>query len=298
MEKQYSTGTKVFAMMGLLLTTLIWGGSFVVMKNSVDTLAPTFLLAVRFTMAAVGLFLVFHGKMKRFSKESLRNGLVLGVFLELSYLFQTYGIKYTTASKNAFITTLYVIIVPFLYWVVSKKRPGVQSMVAAALAVTGLGLLTLDGDKGVNIGDLLTLCGGFCFAFHMIFIDRYTEKQDPIVLTMVQIAFVGVSNWFLAPVLDGAGAYNFRALADEDMILGLLFLSVFCTTIAFSLQNVCQKYLSANTSSLFLSTEAVFGTIFSVVFLKEVLSGKMILGCVLMFSAVMISELHIKKQER
>lgn len=298
MEKQYSTGTKVFAMMGLLLTTLIWGGSFVVMKNSVDTLAPTFLLAVRFTMAAVGLFLVFYGKRKHFSKESLRNGLVLGVFLELSYLFQTYGIKYTTASKNAFITTLYVIIVPFLYWVVSKKRPGVQSMVAAALAVTGLGLLTLDGDKGVNIGDILTLCGGFCFAFHMIFIDRYTEKQDPIVLTMVQIAFVGVSNWFLAPVLDGAGAYNFRALADEDMILGLLFLSVFCTTIAFSLQNVCQKYLSANTSSLFLSTEAVFGTIFSVVFLKEVLSGKMILGCVLMFSAVMISELHIKKQER
>jgi len=297
MEKQYSTGIKVLAMMGLLLTTVIWGGSFVVMKNSVDTLTPTFLLAVRFTMASITMVIVFHKKIAEMNKESFKCGLILGVFLEFSYLFQTYGIKYTTASKNAFITALYVIIVPFLYWFFSKKKPAVKSIAAAVMAVCGLALLTLDGDKGVNIGDVLTLMGGFCFAFHMIFIDRYTEKHDPIFLTMIQILFVGVINWFTVPIFDGFGAYDFHALADRDMIFGLLFLAIFCTTIAFSLQNVCQKYLSANTSSLFLSTESVFGTIFSVIFLKEVLSGRMITGCVLMFSAVILSELHVKKQE-
>ena len=297
MEKQYNTGTKVLSMMGLLLATLIWGGSFVVMKNSVDTLTPTFLLAVRFTMATVTMLVVFSKKIKMCNRGSLHSGLILGVFLELSYLFQTYGIKYTTASKNAFITTLYVIIVPFLYWIISKRRPETKSMIAALMAVIGLGFLTLDGDKGVNIGDILTLFGGLCFAFHMIFIDKYTENHDPIFLTMVQIAFVGLCNWFLVPVLDGMSGYNFAALADRDMILGLVFLAVFCTTIAFSLQNLCQKYLSANTSSLLLSTESVFGTVFSVIFLKEVLSGRMILGCVLMFAAVILSELHITKQE-
>ena len=298
MDKQYGTGTKVLAMMGLLLATLIWGGSFVVMKNSVDTLTPTFLLAVRFTMASITMLLVFYKKLRYSSRESLRCGLILGVFLELSYLFQTYGIKYTTASKNAFITTLYVIIVPFLYWIFSKRRPENKSFAAAIIAVIGLGLLTLDGDRGVNQGDILTLFGGLCFAFHMIFIDKYTEKHDPIFLTIIQIAFVGAVNWLLVPVLDGVEAYNFHALLDRDMILGLLFLALFCTTIAFSLQNIGQKYLSANTSSLLLSTESVFGAIFSVIFLKEVLSGKMILGCVLMFAAVVLSEIQLKKTGR
>lgn len=297
MEMQYKTGTKILSMMGLLLTTLIWGGSFVVMKNSVDALTPTFLLAVRFTIAAITSLIVFHKKINMCTKDSLRCGLILGAFLELSYLFQTYGIKYTTASKNAFITTLYVIIVPFLHWIISKRRPKTKSIIAALMAVIGLGLLTLDGDKGVNIGDILTLFGGLCFAFHMIYIDKYTEKHDPVFLTMVQISFVAVSNWILVPVWDGVSGYDFAALADRDMILGLLFLAVFCTTIAFLLQNVCQKYLSANTSSLFLSTEAVFGTVFSVIFLKEFLSERMMFGCVMMFAAVILSELHIKRQE-
>lgn len=295
METQYKTRTKVLAMMGLLSATMIWGGSFVVMKNSVDILAPTFLLALRFTLATAVMVLVFHKKLKHLNHESLKCGVILGVFLGLSYLFQTYGIKYTTASKNAFITALYVIIVPFLNWFISKKKPTWKNLIAAVIAVTGLAFLTLDGDKGINIGDLFTLGGSFCFAFHMIYIDRYTEKHDPIFLTMVQIAVVALMNWILVPVFDGVKGYSFHLLANMDLIMGLLFLSIFCTTIAFVLQNVGQKYLSANTSSLLLSTESVFGTICSVIFLHEVLSGRMIMGCVFMFLALIISELRFKK---
>ena len=129
----------------------------------------------------------------------------------------------------------------------------------------------------------------------MVFIDRYTEFHDPILLTISQIAVVGAINWLLVPFLDGPGAYNFGLLAEPDLIMGILYLSVFCTMFGFLMQNVCQKYLSANTSSLLLSMESVFGTLLSVIFLKEALTGKMLFGCCLMFLAVVMSELHFKK---
>lgn len=295
MEKQKKTKVKVLAILGLILTTMIWGGSFVVMKNSVDVLEPTFLLAVRFTMAAIALLLVFHTKLKLLNLENFRCGLILGIFLELSYLFQTYGIKYTTASKNAFITTLYVILVPFLHWGISKKRPAVKNIVAAIMAVLGLALLTLEGDLGVNFGDFLTLICGLCFALHMVYIDKYTEKHDPVLLTILQIGFVGVVNWLLVPYLDGPDAYNYQALMNMDLIMGLLYLAIFSTMVGFLLQNVCQKYLSANTTALLLSMESVFGALFSVLLLHEVIQGKMLVGCILMFSAVVVSEMQIKK---
>lgn len=295
MEKQTTIKTKVLSVLGLILTTMIWGGSFVVMKNSVDVLEPTFLLAVRFTIAALALVFVFHNNLKNRNKDSLRCGLILGVLLELSYLFQTYGIKYTTASKNAFITTLYVILVPFLNWGISKKRPKMKNLAAAVMAVIGLALLTLEGDLGINLGDFLTLLCGLCFALHMVYIDKFTEKHDPIFLTIVQIAVVGICNWLLVPVFDGMDAYNFQALMDKDLIIGLLYLAIFSTMVGFLLQNVCQKYLSANTTALLLSMESVFGALFSVMLLNEVLAGKMLLGCILMFLAVVVSELHIGK---
>jgi len=295
MEKQTTIKTKALSVLGLILTTMIWGGSFVVMKNSVDVLEPTFLLAVRFTIATMALVLVFHKHVKNLNRESLRCGLILGMLLELSYLFQTYGIKYTTASKNAFITTLYVILVPFLHWGISKKRPKVKNLVAAIMAVIGLALLTLEGDLGINLGDFLTLLCGLCFALHMVYIDKFTEKHDPIFLTIVQIAVVGICNWLFVPVFDGMDAYNFQALMDKDLIIGLLYLAIFSTMVGFLLQNVCQKYLSANTTALLLSMESVFGALFSVILLNEVLAGKMLLGCILMFLAVVVSELHIGK---
>ena len=294
MEKQITAKIKILSCMGLIMTTMIWGGAFVAMKNSVEILEPTFLLAVRFTIAAFALVLVFHKNLKHCNRESLRCGLILGIFLELSYLFQTYGIKYTTASKNAFITTLYVIIVPFLHWGVSKRRPALKNIAAAVLAVIGLALLTLEGELGINIGDILTLMCGICFALHMVYIDKFTEKHDPIFLTIVQIAVVGIINWVLVPVLDGPQAYDFQALMNTDLIMGLLYLAFFSTMVGFLMQNVCQKYLSANTTALLLSMESVFGALFSVLLVHEVLAGKMLLGCILMFVAVVVSEVQIR----
>ena len=282
MEGTTSKNAKLLATAGFLFITMIWGGSFVVMKNSVDLVPPSYLLALRFTLAAAFMALAFPGRMKKLDRGSLTCGLIMGIFLTLAYLFQTYGIKYTTASKNAFITALYVVLVPFLYWKISKKRPGLNQIAAGLVAVIGLALLTLKHESGINLGDALTFLCGVCFAVHMICTEEYTKRCDPILLATVQVAAVGVFNWLLAPFLDGPGAFDPAILLHKSLILGLLYL----------FQTVGQKYLSANTVSLLLSLEAVFGTLFSVIFLGEVLTGRMILGCVLMFSALLLSELR------
>ena len=291
-------GIKVLASLGLILTTMIWGFAFVVMKNSVDVIPPTYLLAVRFSISAVLLALLFYKNMMKADRETILCGVILGIFLCLSYQFQTYGLKYTTASKNAFITALYVvlvpfIIVPFLYWIVSKKRPTGRNITAAFLAVIGLALLSLQGDLSINYGDFLTLICGLMFAVHMVLIDKFTEHNDPIALTVIQILAAAIFNWICAPFLDGS--FDFTVLMDKSLIGGLLYLAVFSTTVAYLLQNSGQKYLSASTSAILLSMESVFGTLFSVIFLKDVLTGKMLAGCALMFAAVLLSELPQKK---
>lgn len=132
---------------------------------------------------------------------------------------------------------------PFLYWIVSKKRPTGRNIAAAFLAVIGLALLSLQGDLLINYGDFLTLVCGLMFAVHMVFIDKFTECHDPIALTVIQILAAAIFNWICAPFLDGS--FDFTVLMDKSLIGGLLYLAVFSTTVAYLLQNSGQKYLSS-----------------------------------------------------
>lgn len=228
-------------------------------------------------------------------KKDLLYGSILGVFLFLAYFFQTYGLKYTTASKNAFITTLYVILVPFLHWGINHKRPKAKNIIAAVIAVAGLGLLTLEGSMGVNAGDFLTFICGICFAVHIVYIEKYTADHDPIILTVVQIAVCAMLNWCAAFLAEGT---FYTVTVEKELVWSLLYLAVFCTMFGFLMQNVGQKYLAPGITSLLLSFESVFGLIFSVLLLGEAVTAKLLAGCALMFAAVIISEAQRKPGHR
>lgn len=272
---------------GMLLTAAIWGIAFVVVKNSLDTVPPTYMLAFRFTIAAVLLAAICLKKLRGLKAPTVRAGAVLGFWLFFSYLVQTIGCQYTTAGKNAFLTSAYVVIVPFLYWLLARKRPDAFCITAAFLAIAGIGLLSLQGDMSVNRGDVLTLVCAVGFALHMIYIDRYTEHDDPVVLTVLQLAFAALFSCLLSPILDG----GFPAGVFRPAVIGSMFyLGIFSTMIGFLLQNVCQKYTSPATASLLLSTESVFGVLFSVLLLGEQMTPRMLAGCGLLFSAVLLSE--------
>jgi drug/metabolite transporter (DMT)-like permease len=278
---------KVMASVGLVSAALIWGFAFIVVKNALDLIPPVYMLAFRFTIAAIGLGIIFHKRIKNINKNNIISGIILGLFLYLGYLLQTIGCLYTTAGKNAFLTTIYVVIVPFLYWIISKKRPDGYCIFAAFMAIVGIGLLSLNGKMSINIGDVLTLFCGFAYAVHIIFINKFSEYQDPIILTLIQIVAAAVLSWITAPIMDGKFPMD---VTKPDMIIGMLYLGIFSTMIAFLLQNVCQKYIEASTAALLLSMESVFGAVFSIVFLKEIFTTKMLIGCALIFTAVIMAE--------
>ncbi len=272
---------------GLLITAAAWGFGFVVVKNSLDYIPPTYMLAFRFSIAAIGLLLVFCRRLKNITKKMLKHSALLGFLLFSAYLIQTIGCNYTTAGKNAFLTTVYVILVPFLHWMINKRRPDRYCVIAAFAAIAGIGFLTLEGDLSVNIGDMLTLICGVVYALHIIFIDRYTEYEDPVLLAVLQICYAAVFSWICAPIFDGGfpeQAFN------QSIIIGMLYLGLFSTMMAFLLQNVCQKYLRPATASLLMSTESVFGVAGSVLVLGEVLDTKMAIGCLLILGAIVLNE--------
>lgn len=290
--------TTILSYAGLFLITAIWGYAFVVVKNSIDSVPPIYMLAIRFTIASVGLIIVFHRKLKAIDKKYIKAGTLIGLALFLAYLVQTIGIKYTTAGKNAFLTTAYVIIVPFIHLLAYRKNPGKYSFIAAFIAIVGIGLLTLNNDFSVNIGDALSFACGIGYAVHIVLVDKYTEDRDPILLSVIQLTAAAVFSWIAAPFIGGSFP---QAVFSTDNVVSMLYLGLFSTMIALLLQNVCQKHTSPSTTSLIMSLEAVFGTGFSVILLNEQLSSKAIAGCVLILFAVILSEtklsfLHRKKE--
>ena len=283
--------TQVFASLGLLLTAAVWGFAFVVVKDSLDYVGSVYMVAIRFSIAAIGLAIIFCKRLKKIDKKHLLMGGVTGLFLFLAYLVQTIGCSYTTAGKNAFLTTIYVILIPLIGWPLYKKRPQWHVFLAAGLSLTGIGLLALVGDdiNGINIGDILTLLCGLFFALHILWTEKCNKEGcDTIIITMLQFAFAAFFGWILAPFIDGA--FPIVAIQTPKVVLSMLYLGLFSSMICFSLQNIGLKYVQSSLASLFLSFESVFGVLFSTIFLHETLTLKMAVGCVLIFCAIVIAE--------
>ena len=284
---------KVFALPGLILATVLWGFSFVVCKDAVFVISPVYMIALRFTLASVIMFPFMFGKIRHMNRKDLKGGILIGIALFVSYLLQTYGVKYTTAGNNAFLTTTYVIIVPFLCWFVTKRRPDIFTFAAAGLTMVGIGFITLHNGFSINIGDLLTILCGLTFAIHILLLSTYTKEHDVSLMTFLQLATAGVLGWIFAPFMEGK--LHFQGLDTGDVsvwyVIGvLLFLGIGCSLLCFYLQTMGQKYIRATVASIVLSMEAIFGTTFSVLLGYEKLTVKVVIGFSLILFSVILSE--------
>ena len=282
--------TSIAASAGLLLAATIWGFSFVIVKDSLDYIGAFYMVAYRYTIASVVMSLIFIKKWKLLSWDYIRHGSLTGLFLFLAYATQTVGCDYTTAGKNAFLTTFYVIMIPILTWLLFKKRPRFYVFIAALMSLSGIGLLALgSGDKGFNIGDLLTLICGIFFALHIIYTEKYNRAGgDPLFLTLLQFIFTAIAGWICAPFLEGS--FPAATAFTGRVVLSMLYLGLLSTMVGFSLQNLGLKYVQSSIASLFLSFESVFGILFSTLILHEVFTFKMFVGCTLIFLAVILAE--------
>lgn len=289
MAKKYKGRYDVLGRAALLLMTLIWGTSFLMQKNTLNEVPTLYLLAFRFTGATLLLFIVFFKEMKNIDSQYVRNGIVLGVLLFLGYVIQTYGLCFTTPSKNAFLTAIYCVLVPFIDWGVSKKKPDGYNVFAAFLCLGGVALVALQNNFSVSFGDMLTIICGFFYAFHIVMSAKYIEGSRVIVLTFVQFATVTVLCWAFAVFTD-----PFPQHISGENIASITYLSVMCTAVCFILQMFGQKHTPPTTTALIMTLEAVFGTIFSVIFGSEHLTLKLISGFLLIFCAILISDTKLR----
>ena len=258
------------------------------MKGAVDIIPTFYLLAIRFTGGAVLLALVCWKKWRRhFTKDYLWRGAVIGAFLFLAYSVQTFGLMGTTPSKNAFLTAVYCVLVPFLYWIAVKKRPDRYNILAAVLCVAGVGLVSLTNDFTITWGDGLTLVCAFFYAAHIVAVAKVSPAKDIYLLTVFQFAFAALYAWICGALFQELPP---TSVISSDLIIQMAYLVVMATTVALLFQNVGQVWSDPSSAAVILSLESVFGVLFSVLFYGDPVTGQLLAGFALIFVAVVCSE--------
>jgi len=275
----------------LVIATIIWGGSFVVLKNALGTMPPYFVLGVRSIIATVILSIVFWKRFRKIDRKYLWKGMIMGTLLFVAFAFQTHGLMGTTPGKNAFLTSVYCVLVPFFYWIFTRIRPDRYNVLAALLCIIGIGFVSLRGESislgGPLIaqGDVLTLISGIFYALHIVAVAKFASGKDIILLTVIQFATYAVLATIMFLLLEKA-----PASIDFEGAMSLLYLGVFATAIALLLQNIGQKYTPASQAAVILSLEGGLGVGFSIVFYHEQMTARLFIGFVLIFASVLISE--------
>lgn len=261
----------------LLGITAIWGFTFPAMKVSLEYVSPILFLAYRFGIASLLMLLLFRGRVLR--RETLFEGFVLGVTLFFGHGFQIVGLKYTTASNSAFITSLYVVFTPFIAYFLLGDRPGLRDVLSLMMALTGLFLIS-GASLGFNYGDLLTVLCALSFAFQIVLIQRFGEK-DYLSLAFWQIFWNFALSFAYATAVEGL-----TLPGGINAWMGILYTGIFATVVAFTLQVRYQRETKAYRAALIYSAEPVFGHVSAFITMGEVLSTKGYLGALLILSGM------------
>ncbi|WP_432321253.1 DMT family transporter [Olsenella uli] len=288
-EKDMPTGVWKIALAG---AAAIWGGSFVVIKGALDVVPPCWLMFVRFFFSALIVGALFWKRVRpHLDASTLRCGAVLGILSGTAFVVQNIGLTDTTPGRNAFLTATYCVMVPFVNWAVARRRPGATSIVAAALGILGVGLLSLGDDFSVGLswGDMLTLVSAVLYALHIVAVARFSASgHEVMTMTVTQLAMSAVVSLAAALVLEGV--IDFGVFADPGIWGALFYLVILSSAVCMVVQNLGQAHVPPAPASLLLSLESVFAVIASVLFYGEVVTPRLACGFASIFAAVVVSE--------
>lgn len=277
----------------LLLTALIWGAAFVAQSEGMEQNGPFTFNTVRMILGGIVLIpcIALFDKMRHVrlgwrsaDKNLWVGGCLCGVALFTGATLQQFGIQYTSAGKAGFITALYVIFVP-LCRLFAGKRPGKLLWGSVALAAVGMYLLCMDGSLALSKGDVLVLLGAFGFTAHILIIDHFSQKVDGVRMSCIQ--------FFVAGALSLVCMFLFETPSVPAILSAwapILYAGLLSCGVAYTLQVVAQKDTDPTVASLILCLESVFAVLFGWLLLGETLSMKELLGCILMFVAIVLAQ--------
>jgi drug/metabolite transporter (DMT)-like permease len=285
--------TRLKADLGLVLTTLIWGSNFVVVKAVLSHASPFVFLAVRFSLAALILAVLYRSSLRRLTRADLRAGLILGLFLFAGYAFQTTGLALTTASKSAFIIGSAIVLVPIFLALFWGRRATAWMWAGAAAATGGLYLLTgpAQGLGALHRGDLLTFCAAVLYALHIIYVGQFSPHHPVLALTLLQVAVTAALSAIFIPLAAVTRIERPRIDASPAFFFALLLTVVGATVIAFSIHIWAQRHTSATHAALVFSLEPVFASITSFLVLGERLAPRGFAGAALILGGILLVEI-------
>jgi drug/metabolite transporter (DMT)-like permease len=284
---------RVQADLALGLAALIWGATFVVVKDALADVSVFVYLAVRFALAAAVMAIFFWRSLRGLTLPAAWAGVQIGFFMFAGYAFQTTGLRFTTPSKAAFITGSSVVIVPLLLALFSKRRVNHWIWSGAIAALAGLYFLTVppEGLGGLNRGDPIVFGCAIAFALHMIVISRYVEHHSVGALAVIQVATTAVLATIAIPFLSLTGLERPHWHSSPTLIVAVLVTALGSTAFGFSAQTWSQQYTSPTHTAILISLEPVFAAITSWIVAREHLGPRILLGAALIFAGILLAEL-------
>jgi drug/metabolite transporter (DMT)-like permease len=283
----------------LIIAAATWGGGYTFSKIALNTLSVQWMMAFRLCLSvAIMVALLWRRIRRTHLMHLLIPGLLLGVSYWIAFMFQMRGLALTEPGRNAFLTATYCVFVPFLVWIITKKRPAARHILAALICLFGVGFIAIPKlGESLNLGqgDLLTLIGAVLFAINLVLSGMFAKKFDMLILTLLEFATAAILFTTGALITD-----PIPQIADfQWSTLGsLAYLVIGSTLVAQNFQNLAFAQVPAAQGSLILCTESLFGLLFSVLLVHEHISPTNVVGFALIFLAIILSELHRPHRRR
>ena len=296
---------KYIGEIALLFNTLIWGGTFALIKNAFTDISPLLFLGLRFSIAAL-IFLPFvYASLKKTNKQTILAGSILGFFYFTGFAAQTLGLNLTTATKSGFITGTFVVFIPILQLLIEKRKPKWFNIISVVLVLFGLIMLSSKGENAIdfikqlgsdfNLGDLLTLLCAILFAFQVVYVDVFTKKYEYLPMVFVQLLITGIGGFILSYIFSIASLEITRFTFNTTVISAILYTAIFASIIATIIQLKYQKTVTPTKAGIIFSIEPIFAAVFAYFLLSEKISNFGLIGCVLIFLGLIVSELFSLK---
>ena len=278
----------------VFLLAVIRGSSYIFIKNIITIQSPFEIVFFRFFTTGIILLLFTIKQFKKVNRYDFIFGVLAGIFLFSAFAFQTYGIKYTTVSKQSFLTSLYIIFIPLFNFIFFKKKISKEIAFLFFIILIGVFFISFQDFKNfeisLNLGDILTLLCALGFSLNIITLSQ-TEKYNVniINITVIQMLIIGILSLIFQFIIE-------KSRIGFSINFSLIYLIIVCTMLNFTIQNISQKYISAHIIGLILSLESIFGTFFAVIFLNENINSNFIIGTFLITVSIVLVQFFNNKR--
>ncbi len=274
------------AKIALFFTAVLWGSTFTIGKIASEVFSASFIIALRFLIASAALLIAAYPQRKQLDKKYLIDGFWMGLSIFCSYFLQVTGLTLDTSpGKSAFLSTTYSVMVPFIYWLVTRERPKAHHILCVFLCLFGVGVLSLSGGWGMSDGDILTVISGVPYAVNIVISAIVSRKRNVLLLTTIELWVVTIFAWIF--VFAGN---TFPSEFPMEAVGGIVYMGLLATALCLFLQSYGLKYAEPAIGGMLLSLESVFGVVFSVIIYHETVTLRMLAGFAVIFIAILLSQ--------